>query len=522
MKKHSIFTHIFIGLVLVGLTAVAALGQVTAFTYQGKLKTSGSPATGTYEMQFQLFDTVKGGTQIGPTVTDPAVGAINGILTTTLDFGAAAFDGSPRFLEVGVRPAKNTDPFTVLGPRQPVTSAPYSIRSLNAVTADTATNATQLGGTDASQYVTTTTGTADSIPLWGGGTTLGNSLISQSGGTIQLPASVSLAQTASGNNIVFGSPNSETGMTISGATGRADVRFDGTTLRMLAGPAGGPPSIGVAVNSNGVQLPNGVQLAAGAQGNAVTFGSPNGETGMTISGASGRADVRYDGILKLVNGPSGIPPATNGIAINSAGNVGIGTTSPSSKLEVAGNILASGGLTVDSSATINQANPFVPALTVNGDATVTNKITTNSLRVTNGFSFATVGGSYTQDICRDIIAGTLGQCGTSLRRYKSNVEPFRGGLDIVNRLRPVSFTWKESGQRDVGFIAEEVFQIEPLLTTSSETGELQGVKYRQLGIVFVNAIKEQQKQIKKQQQQIDALTRLVCAQNPQAEMCKDK
>ena len=55
---------------------------------------------------------------------------------------------------------------------------------------------------------------------------------------------------------------------------------------------------------------------------------------MSISGASGRADLRYNGILKLLNGPGGIPPATNGIAIDTAGNVGIGTTSPTSKLEI--------------------------------------------------------------------------------------------------------------------------------------------------------------------------------------------
>lgn len=530
MTKRSILQNISIGLILIWLTAFAAYAQVTMFTYQGKLNTSGSPATGPYEMQFQLFDRVKGGTQIGPTITDPNVVVINGILTTTLDFGAAAFDGSSRFLEIGVRPAKDTNPFTILGPRQPVTSAPYSIRSLNAASADTATTATQLGGIDASQYVTVTSGTTNSIPVWDGAATLGDSLITQSGGAVQLPASVSLAQTASGNNIVFGSPNSETGMSISGATGRADIRFDGTTLRMLAGPAGGPPSVGVAVNSNGVQLPNGVQLGAGAQGNNVSFGSPNSETGMTISGTSGRADLRYDGTLKLLNGSGGIPAATSGIAITTSGNVGIGTTTPTFKLQVAGSVFASGsldvgnGIGVTNGLSIGSGNLTVNnSATIGSDLTVNNKITTNSLRVNSGgFSFATVAGSYTQDICRDIIVGTLGQCGTSLRRYKTNVEAFKGGLDIVNRLRPVSFTWKESGQRDVGFIAEEVFAIEPLLTTSSESGELQGVKYRQLGIIFVNAIKQQQIQIEDQRQQIEALTRLVCSQNRQAEICREK
>src|SRR5205807_543191 len=42
---------------------------------------------------------------------------------------------------------------TPLMPRQQITSTPYAIRSLAAVNADTATNATQLGGVDAARFV---------------------------------------------------------------------------------------------------------------------------------------------------------------------------------------------------------------------------------------------------------------------------------------------------------------------------------------------------------------------------------
>ena len=33
-----------------------ALGQTTAFTYQGKLTDGGNPANGSYDLQFALFD----------------------------------------------------------------------------------------------------------------------------------------------------------------------------------------------------------------------------------------------------------------------------------------------------------------------------------------------------------------------------------------------------------------------------------------------------------------------------------
>ena len=69
-----------------------------------------------------------------------------------------------------------------------------------------------------------------------------------------------------------------------------------------------------------------------------TVGSPNGESGASIQRGGHRGDIRFDGTsLKLVAGPgSGPPGSLSGIAVNRSGNVGIGTTDPQTKLEVAG------------------------------------------------------------------------------------------------------------------------------------------------------------------------------------------
>lgn len=62
----------------------------------------------------------------------------NGIFTTTLDFGAAAFPSANRFLEIAVRPGASTSSFTTLAPLQPITATPYALMSLNAATANAA------------------------------------------------------------------------------------------------------------------------------------------------------------------------------------------------------------------------------------------------------------------------------------------------------------------------------------------------------------------------------------------------
>jgi hypothetical protein len=113
----------------------------------------------------------------------------------------------------------------------------------------------------------------------------------------------------------------------------------------------------------------------------------------------------------------------------------------------------------------------------------------------------------------------IATCASSLR-YKTAVRPFAGGLDIVRRLRPIAFTWKRSGMHDLGLGAEDVEQVEPLLTFRNDKGEIEDVKYNQLSAVFVNAIKAQQAQIERQQDQIDALKGLVCQSHPDADVCR--
>lgn len=95
------------------------------FTYQGRLATSGVAAEGTYDFLFNLYDAASLGSQAGLTQTNNAVVVSNGTFTVQLDFGAGAFNGEARWLEITLRAGTNA--FTTLNPRQPVTATPYAI-----------------------------------------------------------------------------------------------------------------------------------------------------------------------------------------------------------------------------------------------------------------------------------------------------------------------------------------------------------------------------------------------------------
>jgi hypothetical protein len=124
---------------LLFINVATAFAQATAFTYQGRLVADGSPVSGLYDFEFKLFetDTVGTGAQQGATLQRLNVEVANGIFTVPLDFGAcvSCFDGTARYLEIGVRAAGGTG-FTTLAPRQAITATPYALKSLNAGTAD--------------------------------------------------------------------------------------------------------------------------------------------------------------------------------------------------------------------------------------------------------------------------------------------------------------------------------------------------------------------------------------------------
>jgi hypothetical protein len=111
---------------VLALPHLPAFGQASSFTYQGQLRQAGQPFTGMADLEFRLYDQLSGGNEIGSAQPRPGWPIEDGLFQVELDFGAAAFDGSERFLEITVDGA-------ILNPRQKLTATPFALLATNLV-----------------------------------------------------------------------------------------------------------------------------------------------------------------------------------------------------------------------------------------------------------------------------------------------------------------------------------------------------------------------------------------------------
>jgi hypothetical protein len=78
------------------------------------------------------------------------------------------------------------------------------------------------------------------------------------------------------------------------------------------------------------------------------------------------------------------------------------------------------------------------------------------------------------------------------------------GLEVINKLNPVSYNWKADGKADEGLIAQEVLDIVPNAVSGSEE-EMYQMDYSKLVVHLVAGMKEQQAQIEALQSEINLL-----------------
>jgi hypothetical protein len=185
-KLHSFFIALML---LAGANRATAQG--TAITYQGQLQNNGSPASGTYNLTFSLFNTNASGVAIAGTVTTNGVIVSNGLFTVQIDFGSGVFTGGTNWLQIGVE-TNGFGSFTTLVPRQKLTPVPYAIY---------AENADDLNGTLSASQLTSIGNTSGSDNFFIGPT--GNSTMSGIANTA-IGDFALLVNTSGGNNTADG------------------------------------------------------------------------------------------------------------------------------------------------------------------------------------------------------------------------------------------------------------------------------------------------------------------------------
>ena len=115
-----------------------------------------------------------------------------------------------------------------------------------------------------------------------------------------------------------------------------------------------------------------------------------------------------------------------------------------------------------------------------------------------GNIYATFATANTETLCWDASGASLITDCSSLSKFKENVVDLSlPALETLMRLKPREYDWigKEEGIRhDLGFVAEEVNEISPLLASYNYDNEgtllLNGVKYERMSALLVKGIQE--------------------------------
>lgn len=100
-------------------------------------------------------------------------------------------------------------------------------------------------------------------------------------------------------------------------------------------------------------------------------------------------------------------------------------------------------------------------------------------------------------------------------RLKKNITPLKGVLPKLEKINGVAFDWnstyqamgRATGHREVGLIAQEVEAVFPELVTTWGNEDYRAIDYGRLAGILVEAIKEQQAQIRELREEVAALKR---------------
>lgn len=498
------------------LASTLALAEYP-FTYQGQLAADGAPYNGSVTMTFRLWDAGTEGTQIGADIAR-TVDVVDGLFQVVLDFGPV-IDGSFQFLEIEVEGK-------TLVPRQPILPAPIALTAVDVIpgvvwrqhgnagtgpgdfigTTDDAPFEIHVDGSRALRLEPRGSSTGANIVAGyagnEGGSSIANGTTVGGGGHSGQPnrALSSYATVAGGRgNTAAGSDGTVGGGAFNLTNGAGSVVAGGVSNSALTGAS----TVGGGSNNSAAELYSTVPGGSSNQANAAySFAAGRraiaDHAGSFVWADATNADFASTGTNQFnvrAEGGAGFgePPSDYFVIsapqVEQDGDYGFGTGALRVRLDGATvlRVLGNGGVAIGNSYRSSGVPP-------------------RGLRVSGPVQLGSLGVGGGNSLCLDA-NDQIGLCSSS-QRYKTDIRPIANVVEIIDRLRPVSYRWVEDGEEGLGLVAEEVAEVEPRLVIFGEGGRIEGVKYRQLTALLVRAFQEQRAESIRMQSRIAQLRTL--------------
>jgi hypothetical protein len=311
-----------------------------------------------------------------------------------------------------------------------------------------------------------------------------------------------------------------------GTADAADLVLRTTGTERMRISAGGNVGIGTASPNAQLQLSNSV-----VNRKLVLFEGANDDHqfyGLGINTVTFRYQVGATGSDHAFFAAASATSSNELMRIKGNGNIGIGTSTPTKQTEIIGAVSATpvtlvignrggfGPAAMEFVSDYDQANQWRPGYIRSNDLgsyTGVLEFYTNGTGVGNYYT--SVKGLQVMNGVTYTATGTVNSWSDT--RLKKNVQPFTGGLDIINKINPVSFYYNDrspfqTDKMQIGILAQDLEKVAPYMVDKNVTkdyNDLLSVNNQAYIFLLINAVKEQNKKMEAQQKQIDEQRKLI-------------